>query len=106
MLLETAKEIIDAPLSLRTDDKLELIRAKARDILRKAYTRYATNYNLRSRPLTYYVAQTVFKRSLMAASEFEKALVVAKHGSGCYELKDLEGKKFIFGIFYDKPLRT
>lgn len=85
------------------EDKLALIRDKAKQNLHKAYERSARIYNKRSRDVQFHPGQQVFKRSFIISSfknntnakfekKFTKCRVVQPIGNNMYKLETLTGR--------------
>ncbi|XP_046811956.1 uncharacterized protein LOC124421169 [Lucilia cuprina] len=114
-LLRKLNLLQEPSINLKADEKLELVRQKAQENIRKSYERNAKTYNLRSRPVTFDIGQIVYRKNFAQskaiehfnsklANQYEKAKVVAKHGSSYYELQDMTGKNL--GKFHAKDIRT
>lgn len=84
--------------------------------LKKAYDRYAKQYNLRSNKTlpSYAIGEVVLKKNFFQSSKikhfsakladpFSMAKIVGKIGSTCYDLEDLQGNKL--GVFHASDLQ-
>lgn len=114
-LLRQLQLLEDPETVLKLDEKLELIRQKAQQNIRRAYERNVRSYNLRTRPVTYEPGQVVYRRNFAQsrakdhfnsklANQFEKAKIIARHGNCYYELQDMSGKNI--GKLHAKDIRT
>lgn len=94
-------------------DKLQVIREKVVESLRKAQERHAKGYNLRSREISFRVGQIVHRRNFpqsdacrgFCAKLAPKSIVCrisAKCGNSIYEIEDLAGK--YIGRYHAKDL--
>lgn len=113
-LLRQLQLLEDPYTNLKTCEKLELVRQKAQENIRKSYEKNVKTYNLRTRPISFEPGQIVFRRNFAQskavdhfnsklANKFVKAKVIAKHGSCYYELEDMSGKNI--GKFHAKDIR-
>jgi len=108
-------DLLEEPLlDLRADEKLELVREKARENIRKAYDRNEKTYNLRARKNTFNVGDVVFYRNFALSNaanhynakldrKFKKAKIVRKIGNVYFEISDMHGKAI--GRYHAKDLR-
>lgn len=105
----------DTPEIASRIDRLQVIREKVADILRKAQVRHAKAYNLRSREVTFNVGQTVYRRnfcqsdaargySAKLAPKLIKCRIKTKCGNSIYEIEDISGK--YIGRFHAKDLSS
>lgn len=98
-----------------SDDVTHLYEA-VRINLRKAYERYTTNYNLRSkREVSFEEGEKVLKKNLFLsdkskdftaklAPRYSEALVNKRVGTNCYELRDPTTDKLL-GVFHTSKLK-
>lgn len=67
--------LLDEPSSnIKTDDKLELVRQKAQENIRKSYEKNSRTYNLRSRPVHFEVGQLVFRKNFAQSKAIYRPL--------------------------------
>ena len=97
-------------------DEMKHLYEAVRINLRKAYDRYTTNYNLRSRrEISFEEGEKVLKRNFFLsdkskdftaklAPRYSEAQINKKVGTNCYELKDSSTNK-ILGVFHTSKLK-
>lgn len=100
---------------LATDDRLALIHEQIRSNLRKAYEKFSSHYNLRSRIREFQPGQIVYVRthplsdaikkySAKFADKFSKGIIKSKEGNVNYIVVDENDK--IMGKFHAKDIIT
>ncbi|XP_075157646.1 uncharacterized protein LOC142230912 [Haematobia irritans] len=109
-------QLLDEPAhAIPRDDQLKLIRHDVRRYISQAYERNKQQYNLRARPISFTVGQSVFRRNFVQSSAgkqfnaklspiFVKATIKEKIGNNYYVLADEYGK--IVGTYHAKDIRT
>lgn len=113
-LRDAGNELDYEPAEL--NENLKEVYESVKTNLRKAYDRYAKQYNLRSNSNapSYEIGETVLKRnfflsnkakqfSAKLADPFSLAKVTGKIGSACYELEDINGNRL--GVFHGSDLQ-
>lgn len=101
-------------VKLSRDDKLQLIRNDIQKHIDRAFEKNRSQYNLRTRPISYDVGQTVYRRNFAQsnlekkfnsklAPTFLKSKIKEKIGNHYYILDDDNGK--ILGTYHAKDLR-
>lgn len=91
----------------------EQIFNQVRENLQKAFERYKKYYDLRARPKTFQIGDTVFKKNFTLSNKSKNfaaklapvkipCKIVEKLGSNCYRLVNLQGKNL--GIYNSKDL--
>nr|XP_041632397.1 uncharacterized protein LOC121502754 [Drosophila kikkawai] len=113
-LLRTLGLLEDKAMSFNKEDSLELMRAKAHEILQKQNERNERLYNLRSRAVSYADGQEVFRKNFKQSNfqsgyiaklgpAFVKARIRRKLGRSYYELEDLQGR--LVGKYHAKDIK-
>lgn len=94
--------LLDEPtVQINREDELSLIRNDLRKNISQAYATNIQQYNLRTRPISYTVGQTVYRRNFAQSNAskdfnaklsplFVKSVVQTKVGNNYYILKDVE----------------
>lgn len=95
---------------------MENIFSQVKENLKKAYTRYARQYNLRSNKNApeYAIGEIVMKKNFCLSSKpkqfsakladtYTIAKVVGKIGTSCYDLEDMKGNRL--GIYHSCDLQ-
>lgn len=111
---DNGMDVVYEPLHM--NDNLREIFDTVKSNLKKAYERYAKYYNLRSNKAlpSFDIGETVLKKnfhqsnkskqfSAKLADPFSLAKVVAKIGTACYDLEDLNGNRL--GVFHATHLQ-
>jgi RNase H-like domain found in reverse transcriptase/Reverse transcriptase (RNA-dependent DNA polymerase)/Integrase zinc binding domain/Integrase core domain/Aspartyl protease len=93
-------------------EKLNLIREKAKENLKKAYAKYASSYNLRTRCRQFNVGDTVWRKNYCLSNASDKfcaklapkyvKAIVKKRNGNVYELQNENGK--LVGTYQIKDL--
>lgn len=108
-------QVIDEPhLTLARKDELYLLRKNLKIHLAKAYETNRSQYNLRSRPISYSVGQEVYRRNFAQSNQekkfnaklaplYLKSIIKEKVGNNYYILQDTDGR--ILGTYHAKDLR-
>ncbi|KAH8307499.1 hypothetical protein KR044_008580 [Drosophila immigrans] len=113
-LLKQLSLLEESPL-LTPRDQLQLLREDIKNNSRAAYERNATQYNLRSKPVSFKEGQEVFKRNFYLSNfsnnfnkklgpQFTKCRIKKKVGTAYYILENLQGKEI--GTYHAKDLRS
>ncbi|XP_059221445.1 uncharacterized protein LOC131996036 [Stomoxys calcitrans] len=100
-LLRNVHMLDESHSTLKREDQLALLRKDLRENIAKAHATNRDRYNLRTRPVSYSVGQTVFRRNFSQSSAekqysakfapvFVKAVVKSKLGTNYYVLQDVD----------------
>lgn len=114
MCTSGAKYATDTPDIVRDDSHFAEIRKIVADNLSKTHEISKRHYDLRARPTSYAVGDTVWKKTFplsdaakgfaaKLAPKYVKCTVSRKMGSNSYELKDVDGKRL--GVFSAKDIK-
>lgn len=112
-LMRSTNLLCDGEISVSHKDYLTLLRDEVQKHLQKAYNTNVIQYNLRTRPISFSVGETVFRRNFAQSDAekkfnaklspiFVKAKVKEKVGNCYYVLEDDDGK---FGTYHAKDIR-
>lgn len=108
-------QMLNEPLSpLNREDQLTLLRKELRKNIAIAHATNRDQYNLRTRPISYSIGQTVYRKNFSQSSTeksfnaklapvYVKAIVKSKLGTNYYVLEDVEGKST--GTYHAKDMR-
>lgn len=113
-LLRNVHMLDESHSTLKREDQLALLRKDLRENISKAHATNRDRYNLRTRPVSYSVGQTVFRRNFSQSSAekqysakfapvFVKAVVKSKLGTNYYVLQDVDGNSS--GTYHAKDMR-
>ena len=103
-LLKHLKSIEEGESVVENHDRLQIIRDKVKEYLRKAYQVNQKTYNLRSRPVTFSKGDIVYRKNFTLsnksahynaklAPKYIKSKVVRKDGNYIYYVQDFDGDK-------------
>jgi len=102
-LLRALGMLEDRAARFTQEDSLELVRSKAREVMRKQNEKNERQYNLRSREVVYQEGQEVYRKNFKQSNFtggysaklgplYLKARIQRKLGNSCYELEYLQGR--------------
>lgn len=105
---------IDKSRSCSAPVKIEKIRQEVKKKLKSSYEKYAKNYNLRTKPTSFEVGESVLKKSFLKscavdgfnaklAPQYVKCKIREKLGSCTYLIENLNGK--VIGRYHANDLR-
>jgi len=113
-LLRALGMLEDRAARFTQEDSLELVRSKAREVMRKQNEKNERQYKLRSRKVVYQEGQEVYRKNFKQSNFtggysaklgplYLKARIQRKLGNSCYELEDLQGRTL--GRYHAKDLK-
>jgi len=113
-LLRALGMLEDRAARFTQEDSLELVRSKARGVMRKQNEKNERQNNLRSREVVYQEGQEVYRKNFKQSNLtggysaklgplYLKARIQRKLGNSCYELEDLQGRTL--GRYHAKDLK-